>query len=196
MIRVNLAGTARKKTKKAAAKSGKPSGLLPVLHLLLMIGTVAGGYLWYSSLNTQSTDLAAKIVAKEAERKSLEAIIAQDAIYEGRKAELERRIKIIDDLKKSQVSPVVMLDKLVESVDRTRFVWLSNFTQNNSAISIVGTATTLEALASFYSNLETTGYFHNINVEKFEDTRGNVAFSLKCEFAPPSTPQSAEKGAN
>src|SRR6185436_9650585 len=113
-----------------------------------------------------------------------------------RKAELERRIKIIDDLKKSQVSPVVMLDRLVDSVDRTKFVWLSTFTQNNQNISMVGVATNLEALASFYANLEDTGYFHNINLQKFEDSRGadnNVAFNLNAEFSPPAPTKPAEK---
>jgi Tfp pilus assembly protein PilN len=198
MIRVNLAGIPKKKAGKVAGKSGGgPTNLLPVVHLLIMIGTVIGGYLWYSHLNSESTDLAQKITAKEAELKSLEAVIKQDAIYESRRAELERRIKIIDDLKKSQVSPVVMLDRLVDSVDRTRFVWLANFTQSNSSISMVGTATSLEALATFYSNLQDSGYFHNINLQKFEDSKGgNVAFSLTSDFAPPTLPKPAEKGAN
>jgi len=197
MIRVNLAGTPNKKTGRAAAKPAGPSNLLPVVHVLIMIGTLVGGYLWYSQLNTESTNLAQKIAAKEAEQKKLEDIIKQDSIYEGTKVELERRIKIIDDLRKSQVSPVVMLDRLVDSVDRTRFVWLSSFTQNNSAISMVGTASSLEALAGFYANLQDTGYFHNININKFEDSRaGNVAFTLASDFAPPLPPKPAEKGAN
>jgi Tfp pilus assembly protein PilN len=199
MIRVNLAGTPRKKTGKAAAKAAGPSNILPIVHLLIMVGTTVAGYLWYSQLTTKSADLAQQITAKEAEMKALDAVIKQDAIFEARKAELERRIKIIDDLKKSQTSPVVMLDRIVDSVDRTNFVWLSTFTQNNSQISMVGTASNLEAIATFYANLEDTGYFHNINLQRFEDSRGagtNVAFSLTSDFAPPAPPKSAEKGAN
>jgi Tfp pilus assembly protein PilN len=197
MIRVNLAGTSNKKGGRSAAKAAGPSNLLPAVHVLIMVGTLVGGYLWYSQLNTQSTDLAQKITAKEAEQKKLEEIIKQDSIYEGMKVELERRIKIIEDLRKSQVSPVVMLDRLVDSVDRTRFVWLGSFTQSNSTVSMVGTATSLEALATFYANLQDSGYFHNINLQKFEDSRGgNVAFNLTSEFAPPSPPKPAEKGAN
>jgi Tfp pilus assembly protein PilN len=199
MIRVNLSGTQKKRVGKASAKSSGPSSILPVVHLLIMVGTTIAGYLWYSQLTGQQTDLAQQITTREAELKALDAVIKQDAIYEARKAELERRIKIIDDLKKSQVSPVVMLDRLVDSVDRTKFVWLSSFTQTNSTIRMVGTASNLEALATFYSNLQDTGYFHNINVERFEDTRAagnNVAFNLTSEFAPPGLPKPAEKGAN
>jgi Tfp pilus assembly protein PilN len=196
MIRVNLAGTPRKKTGKAAAKAG-PSNVLPIVHLLLMIGTTIAGYLWYSQLTTRSADLAQQISAKEAEMKTLDAVIKQDQIFEARKAELERRIKIIDDLKKRQVSPVVMLDRLVDSVDRTNFVWLTTFTQNNSQVSMVGSATSLEAIAGFYANLQDTGYFHNINLSRFEDSRaGNWAFNLTSDFGPPAPAKPAEKGAN
>jgi len=197
MIRVNLAGTPKKKTGKTAAKSAGPSNFLPVVHLLIMVGAAVAGYLWYSQLTSKSADQAQQIAAKEAELKKLNDVVNQDKIYEARKAELEKRIKTIDDLKKSQVSPVVMLDRLVDSVDRTKFVWLSTFTQSNSSISMVGVATNLEALAGFYANLQDTGYFHNINVNRFEDSRaGNVAFTLTSDFAPPAASKPAVKGAN
>jgi len=199
MIRVNLSGVPKKKAGKAAAKSAGPSNILPIVHLLIMVGATVAGYLWYSSLTTQQTELNGQIAGKEAELKRLNDVLKQDAIYEARKAELERRIQVIDDLKRSQVSPVVMLERLVDSVDRTKFVWLSSFTQSNQTISMVGTASNLEAIATFYSNLQETGYFHNINLQRFEDSRGaaeTVAFSLTSEFAPPAARQPAEKGAN
>jgi Tfp pilus assembly protein PilN len=199
MIRVNLSGTPRKKAGKAAAKSTGPSNILPIIHLLIMVATTVAGYLWYTGLTTQSTELTGQIASKEAELKRLDEVIKQDSIFEARTKEIERRIKIIGDLQKSQVSPVVMLDRLVDSIDRTKFVWLSSFTQSNSTISMVGTASNLEALAAFYSNLQETGYFHNINLQRFEDSRGaaeTVAFNLTSEFAPPAPPKPAEKGAN
>src|SRR5262245_50872531 len=137
MIRVNLAGTPRKKAGKKAAKAGGgSSSALPALHLLIMIGTLAGGYYYYHSLSTQTEDLAAQISQKEAEKKKLDEVIKQNAVYEGRKAELAKRIQVIDDLKNSQVSPVVMLDRLADAIDRTRFVWLSNFSQVNQKLTM------------------------------------------------------------
>jgi Tfp pilus assembly protein PilN len=199
MIRVNLAGIPKKKAAKAAAKAGGPSKSLPILHLLLMIGTAVAGYLWYSSLNTKTEDLATQITTKETELKKLDAINKADAIYEERKATLERRIKIIDGLKKDQVSPVVMLDQLAEAIDNTRFVWLSNFTQsNNTNLNLQGTATSIDALAAFISNLQSSGYFKNVTFNKFEgdSAKANVAFTVTCEFAPPAPPKTAVKEAN
>jgi Tfp pilus assembly protein PilN len=195
MIRVNLAGTAKKKVVKAAARAAGPSKSLPMLHLLIMIGAVIGGYLWYSSLSTKTADLTAQIAAKEAEQKKLEDIIRQDAVYEARKVALESRIKIIEGLKDNQVSPVIMLDKLAEVIDNTRFVWLSSFTQNNNSISLAGTATSLDALAAFVGNMQVAGNFQNIEVKNFED-RGNVAFNMTGDFAPPVVPKPAPKEGN
>jgi Tfp pilus assembly protein PilN len=193
MIRVNLSGTAKRKIGKATSKSSGPSSMLPVVHLLIMVGTAVAGYLWYSQLNNQSTKLASQITAKEAELADLSKYIKVNSAYDVRLEKTKIRIQTLKDLKKGQVSPVVMLDQLVDSVDKTKFVWLSTFTQTNSTVSMVGTATNLEALATFYSNLEDTGYFHNINVNKFEDSRaGNVAFTLTSEFGK----KPAEKGAN
>ena len=43
------------------------------------------------------------------------------------------------------------------------------------------------AIADFYSNLEKTGYFKNIDLGPSVDASGNWTFSLKCEFSPPRT---------
>lgn len=194
MIRVNLAGTARKKVVKAA-KSAGPSKILPMLHLLLMIGTAVGGYLWYSSLTKKTEDLTAQIAAKEAEQKSLEKFIKENAVYETRKAALESRIKVIEGLKNNQVSPVVMLDRLAEVIDNTRFVWLSSFSQNNNSVTMQGTASSLDALAAFVGDMQVTGNFQNIEVKNF-DNKDNVAFNLTGDYAPPQVPKPAEKEGN
>jgi Tfp pilus assembly protein PilN len=195
MIRVNLAGTSKKKLVKAAARSAGPSKTLPILHLALMIGTAVGGYLWYSSLSNRTAELEQQTIAKEAEQKQLEAVIKENQIYEARKAALESRIKVIEGLRNNQVSPVVMLDRLAEVIDNTRFVWLSSFTQTNNSVTMAGTATSLDALAAFVGNMQVTGNFQNIEVRNFEN-KGNVSFNLTGDYAPPPPPKPAQKEAN
>src|SRR5262245_424138 len=200
MIRVNLSG----KQKKAVAKAAKatssgpstPTNALPLLHLLILVGTAIGGYLWYNSLTSQSSDLSTRIESLQEEQKKLEAIIKQDQVYEARKVALEKRIHVIEDLRKNQLSPVVVLDALDEAIDKTRFVWLSSLSQNNTTISMAGTGTSVDTLSSFVANLKSTGYFKNINLARFDDSRGNYTFSLSCEFSPPSLQRPSEKGAN
>jgi Tfp pilus assembly protein PilN len=183
MIKVNLIGTGRKKAK-AGAKIALPATFTPVLLLVIALGFAGAGYWWYSSLSDQLVDLNSKIKQAQAQKAALDKVIQADQIYESRKKILENRVKIIENLQKNQVSPVLALDQLSAAVDRTQYVWLSNLDQNNAILSMNGTGTSLNAIADFYTNLTSTGYFKNIDVSNAQDTNGNYSFSLKCEFAP------------
>jgi hypothetical protein len=57
-----------------------------------------------------------------------------------------------------------------------------------------GTGTSVDAIADFVSNLEATGYFRNINLQRAEDSRGNFSFSMNCEFAPPAVQAPQDQG--
>lgn len=197
MIKVNLSGRQKKAAAKAPAvsKPARPSNAMPLLHLVIVVGTAVAGYFWYSSLTEQSAQLSGRLGALQEEERKLDGIIKQNKIYETRKVALEKRIQVIEDLKKNQLSPVVVLDALDDAIDRTRYVWLSSLSQNNATISMTGTGTSVDTLSNFVANLKSTGYFRNINLVRFDDARGNYTFSLSCEFSPPSL-HVAEKGAN
>ena len=194
MIRVNLSGTPRKQAAKVAAKPASSTNALPLVHLLIVAVAGLGGYLWYSSLNAQSMELTDRIASLQEQQKQLEAVIKQDQVYEARKIALESRIRVIEDLRKNQLSPVVVLDALDEAIDRTRYVWLSSLSQNNATFTMAGTGSSVDALSEFVSNLKATGYFQNINLARFDDSKGNYTFNMTCEFAPPTS--AAVKGAN
>jgi Tfp pilus assembly protein PilN len=188
MIKVNLIGASRKKTKTAGVKFSAPSSVLPIVLALIVFGSALGGYLWYSSVAGRNEDLVTRIAQLEAQRAQLDAIIKQDAVYEERKKSLENRIRIIEGLKRNQVSPVVSLDALSDAINRTEFVWLASLDQNNTVFSMSGTSTSVNALADFVSNLEGTGFFRNINLVNAQDASGNYTFSMTCEFLPPAAP--------
>jgi Tfp pilus assembly protein PilN len=184
MIKVNLVGASRKKVK-AGFKLPLPSSLMPIVLILIVLGSAGFGYWWYSTLTGENARLDNEIQAALTRKAQLDAVIKQDQIYEARKKALENRVKIIEGLQKNQVSPVVALDVLSRAVDRTQYVWLSTLDQSNAVLSMSGMGTSLLAIADFYSNLQATGYFKNIDVSNAQDTSGNFTFSLKCEFSPP-----------
>src|SRR5688572_5519729 len=190
MIKINLAGTARKKVAKAGvAKAAGPSNLLPIAEVGLLVAAAAGGYLWYANLSGQAETLRTQIAQANAQKAQLDAVIKQDQIYEARKKSLESRIKIIEDLQRNQVSPVLSLDVLGQAIDRTQYVWLSSLSQNNTVFTMAGTGTSLNALADFVENLEATGYFRNIDLRNAtQDASGNTSFNMTCEFSRWSSP--------
>ena len=207
MIKVNLAELTSKKKPSTvvaatATRSTGSTNRTPLLLMLIILGTLGGGVYWYMSLDARAAELTAQIAQADVQLKQLEAILKQDEIYEARKIALENRIKVIDNLKRNQISPVVSLDVLADAINRTRYVWLSSLDQNNTTFSMSGTGTSVDAIADFVSNLEATGYFRNINLQRAEDSRGNFSFSMSCEFSPPSSrPQTdidplTQKGAN
>jgi Tfp pilus assembly protein PilN len=201
MMRVNLGGAPKQKAATAtkAAKVSTPTNIWPILHLVLVLGTAAGGYMWWSSLSTQSSDLSIRISSLQAEQKRLDGVIKTNQVYEARKVALEKRIQVIEDLKKNQLSPVVVLDALADAIDKTRFVWLSSLSQNNTTLSMAGTGTSVDALSDFVANLKATKYFRNINLARFDDSKGNYTFSMSTDFSPPTpakVEEKQEKGAN
>jgi len=187
MIRVNLSGAPRKKNGRGGTETAPPpSRALPLLLILIVVATGASGYLWYSHLKAQTDDLNGQLAQAHVELDKLAAVIKQDRIYEDRKKALESRIKIIEGLKRGQVSPVRSLDILDDAIDRTKYVWLSSLDQNNAIFSMSGTGTSVNAIADFVSNLEATGYFRNVNLQNAQDSAGNYTFSMTCEFALPA----------
>lgn len=184
MIKVNLVGASRKKTRKAGAGLTMPATVTPILLAVIFLGPIVYGYTWYSDINGQNVKLAADIATALAQKAKLDEAIKQDAAVEARKKAIENRVKIIDGLKRNQVSPVMPLDLLSEAVDKTQYVWLSNLDQSNAVLSMSGTGTSVNAIADFVTNLQATGYFKNVDVANAQDSAGNFTFSLRCEFVP------------
>lgn len=192
MIRVNLIGGPKKKAGAAKGRGFQmPTNLLPLLWSGIILGAVAYGYLWRSDLTSQSTELSGRIAAAEAQKATLQSVIDQDEVFEGRKAMLETRIAAIESLQRDQVSPVVSLDILSRAINGTEYVWLSQLGQSDAQFNMSGTGTSNNAIADFMSSLEATGYFRNINLVNMQGAEGAVSFSLSCEFVPPALPQEA-----
>lgn len=194
MIKVNLVKATKKTQVKAARKIALPASFTPIFLALIVLGFAGSGYSWYSSLSNKSADLDQQIQTLDKRKAQLDAVIKQDQIYESRKKLVENRVKVIEALQKNQVSPVLALDQLAEAVQKTTYVWLSSLDQKDVMLSMTGTGTSLSAIADFYTNLNATGYFKNIDLGQTQESSGNFTFSLKCEFSPPRAagPQTPE----
>src|SRR6266496_1400809 len=107
MIKVNLAGNLKKKSAARSSANIASLGLTRVLMLLIVLGFVAGGYLWYLTLTDQSADLDNKKKKAQAEKARLDAVIKTDQVFEARKKILKARVKVIEGLQKDQASPVI-----------------------------------------------------------------------------------------
>ncbi len=194
MIRINLLSEA----KPSKSRSFKPSIQMPgnIPQNLLMVALVAlsvvfVSWKWYSLKATHS-DLADKIVKAEAEKKRLDEVIKKGDTYKAQRDLLNKKISLITQLKKNQSGPVHLLDEISRKLPD--FLWLDQMSGVNNKVTIVGKATTYNAVSNFYNNLTGSKYFDQVVLGPIASTPGGITFSLTCVFVPAAETTSTEQG--
>lgn len=186
MIKVNL--LAEKKAAKAKAPSAfKLEGVGGSQNFLLvgilMLGVlVSGGLYWARAAELQKW--RERRAANEVELARLAEVRKKAEDFKRQKDLLEKKINLITELKKKQSVPVHILDQVSRNLPD--FLWLDSMSAGANQISIVGKATTYNAVSNFYDNLLASGQFTDVVMGKASEIPEGVAFSLACRFAPPA----------
>jgi type IV pilus assembly protein PilN len=192
MIRINLLQVERSaKTTRRAGSSlnlGSAASKLPLFTSLIFVAAVA--YIGYSgwSLFQREQTLDHQIEVAREEEKKLQPVLKQYEAFEARKKQLEQRVNLIEELRRSQGAAVHLLDEVSKSVpDR---LWMTEMKQTGDSIQMDGQTNTLTALADFIGNLENTGYFVrpveiiSTQEEKVKDL-DLIKFSIKATYEMP-----------
>jgi type IV pilus assembly protein PilN len=201
MIRINLLAAERTPKKKAVAFQ---TGQKLVLGCsLILVGAVAFIGWRFMALSREAADLDKKIAAAQQETTRLHSIILQVQQFEQRKAQLQQRVTLIEQLRKSQTGPVHMLDQVSRALPQ--MLWLTEMKQTANDVQIDGRCTALTGLSEFVSNLEASGYFKrsieivSTQVEAVPQAPGGqlIKFTIKAVFQTPDVkapvPASAAK---
>jgi len=158
MIRINLlsadhGGAKKKKPIQTGQKVTAGCSLILILTLAFV-----GWRFW--SVRGDAARLDAEIAAAQQETTRLHNVIRQVQEFEQRKAQLQQRVVLIEQLRKSQTGPVHMLDQISRALPN--MLWLTEVKQNpkiEDEVLIDGRSTTLTGLSDFVMNLEASGYF-------------------------------------
>lgn len=193
MIRINLLGAPKPKSKKASASSmplvdmgevGSP--LLKVIVCLLLAGVLNGAY--WLQLDKQKKSIAIKMDQAEQKNRELADVKARYLERQRQAENYKRRVDVIDQLRSNQSGPVNLLAMVGETINNTEAVWLNNVKDQGGSVDIEGMALSADAVANLISNLQKTGYFKNIEIkeavqdETVKDMQA-FQFSLTCEKA-------------
>lgn len=189
MIKINLL----KPEKKEMAAGGAPVSTsdesreskmsVPALigAIAITVGTIGLLYFLQSSnLNSEKKLLEERTLRKA----ELEIVLQKLAELEATKIELDRKIKIINDLKLKQKDAVLMMDKLSRCLPD--WVWLVDLNFNNGALQLSGKALSNNLIADLVNNLQTSNSF--INVKLKSTSRNKEAgidifvFRVECVF--------------
>ncbi len=193
MIRINLLAVERHRGKRAARSFDLGQKLTVLCSLLLVVTALLIGW-WYWNLNEQSARLDAELASARQETVRLNAIIRQVQAFDQRKAQLQQRVTLIEQLRRSQSVPVQLLDQVSRSLPD--MLWLTSMEQSGADVTMDGRCTSLIALSDFVGNLGTTGYFKKpveILSSQVEAAASGtpaavelIKFSVKATFAPPA----------
>ena len=191
MIRINLLAVERERAKKkTAAAFGTTAQKLTVgcSLILILAGLFIGWRYWV--LGRRSTQLDAEIAAAQQETTRLHSVILQVQQFEQRKAQLQQRVVLIEQLRKGQTGPVHMLDQISRALPP--MLWLTQLKQSGDSVVLDGRCTALTSLSDFVGNLEASGYFkRSIEIvstvtEPMPQPPGElIRFSIKAEFQQP-----------
>lgn len=149
MIRINLLGVERQKTKKAIVFDVAQRITLACSLIVVMAALLIGW--WYWSIDEESTRVDAEIVAATQEAARLQSLLAEVRQFEGRRAQLQQRVALIDQLRRGQSIPVQLLDHVSRSLPD--MLWLTEMVQEGNALTISGRSMTLISLSDFVGNL-------------------------------------------
>jgi type IV pilus assembly protein PilN len=200
MIRINLLTVERQSRKKRALSFGSSAQHVTVACTLILIAAVATCGWRYYKIWRESSGLDKEITLAQQETQRLHSIIQQVQQFEQRKAQLQQRVVLIEQLRKSQTGPVHMLDQISRALPP--MFWLTELKQVGADVIIDGRCTTLTALSDFVANLERSGYFKkSVEIVSTQAETINVApgelvrFSVKAQFLQPGSAAARPNGA-
>ena len=197
MIRINLLAVERERKKTRVVISAGQRATIGATLILLV--TVLGVGWWFWSLRQQSIGLDEDIARAELQAQQLRSVLAQVQKFEARKAQLQQRVSLIEQLRSGQSAPVHVLDEISKSLpDR---LWLTDMTQTGNEFSISGMTTSMTAVSDFIANLEATRWFKrpveivDSQVQSDAKVGDLVKFSIKAQFQDPEAPGAATPAA-
>ena len=201
MIRINLLTEAR------SAAARKKSPFLPSggrLNNLILIGGVAAGVLYIGImalvLTSRSRNLDEEIARAQEEVARLKSIIDEVKGYEDKKASLEAKIQLINNLKTNQKGPVRLMDEISKALPD--LVWLSELTVSGDQVSLKGRTLSPNAVATYLENLKKSPFFAEPvfrNLGREQGSQGIYTWEMSLTFtnaqalsvAPASAPPGA-----
>jgi len=158
MIRINLLTIDRGgATTKKKAPGVTAAQRVTIGAALILLSTVVFVGWWFWSLRQQNQQLDDQIVRAETEANQLRSVLAKVQQFEARKAQLQQRVTLIEQLRRGQQGPVHILDEVSKALpDR---LWLLSMQQHGADFTMAGQTTSLTALSDFVANLEASKWF-------------------------------------
>jgi type IV pilus assembly protein PilN len=188
MIKINLVAevpsAAAKRRKRPEFSLGAKQGDI-LLLVVLAIALVAIGTRWLLLKNTRDNLRQVK-QEKQVERDELLPYIEKVDELERKRERLRHKISVINQLKQNQRGPVRIMDEVSRAMPD--LIWLTRMNLKGTNLELRGVAMDENAIANYYSNLESSPFFQEPSLKDLARARGDTfSFTMDCNFtyAPP-----------
>jgi type IV pilus assembly protein PilN len=159
MIRINLLPV-REERRKADLRQ------FAVLLAAVLVGSVAAAAFFHWKITSDIETVKAQVVATKAEIDRFGPQLKQVEKYRETKAQIEKKLEVIERLEASRAGPVHLLDELAtHSPDR---LWITRVTAQGNRISIQGMSLDNELVASFLTALNSSPWFTDVELRQTE----------------------------
>lgn len=194
MIKINLLSEGR-----TAARAPQPAVATGKINNAVFLGCLALavvyflGMWWHVAAVKRDWDEKNRRAQAEVDR--LKSIIDEVNGYEKKKASLEAKINLINDLKRNQHGPVRLMDEVSKALPD--LVWLNSMNLIGRNIDIHGKAMTPNAVANFIENLKKSPYFAEPRFQSLnqEGPIYNFGLSVTFTYVTPTDTSAAPAGA-
>jgi Tfp pilus assembly protein PilN len=199
MIRINLLGRTRPKAQRTTVPlEATLQYVLLIIALAVSLGALYGHYLL---LDRENTKFVTHIQRQQAEKARLEQIKQQVDNFEKQRAVLQQRIDVIEALQRDRTGGQELLEAIANTVSRTDTLWLTSVDRKGNALTIVGSAGSINAVANYITQLKRSGYFQTVEIKESHQDDSNKAvqiflFTLTAQFGLPQSASAAPAAAN
>ena len=144
MIRINLLPV-------RAVKKREMGRQILALFAVVLLGAGVGNYLWFSDRDGVVQKQASALAATKARIAELDKTIGEVKNINARKVEVEKKLAVLDELRRGRSGPVRLLDALSTSLPKK--AWLKSFTEERGAVKLAGSAVSHDEVAELMRNL-------------------------------------------
>jgi type IV pilus assembly protein PilN len=144
MIRINLLPV-RKKVQQEAGRQ------ILAFFVVVLVAAGIGNYMWYSNRDDVVLGLQSQISATNARIADLDKTIGEVKNINTRKAEVEKQLAVLDELRRGRSGPVRMMDALASSLPKK--AWINSFNEERGNVKLIGSAISHDDVAELMRNL-------------------------------------------
>lgn len=162
-----------------------------VMQLVFMLLIVGGGVGFvHSEMNEKTVVARARVAQMQRDIDQFKPQLEQVAAFRKKKAKLEKKIDVIDELDRARSGPVRVMGELATRTPER--LWLKTVKTSGGTINIKGASLDNELVAVFLRGLGDSEYFDEVDLDgtKLEGGKGDlkiVGFGIRAELVTPDS---------